>query len=228
MPWLGIERFRTLLKAFKRGVYTIGDAAFAVGQCAIVEDFFDYLDEIPPELLSEIRTNAEHVPGHPEDVLIVASYCGDATLEELAEQDRKERERRYWSRRLLQQHFYPDRRPEPFEPIRSIGLVEETIEYESEVVVLGDLSDYLVRSHPVQLHPPAMPMLVTRLEGGTRVLRDVERNSDDYVWKRNGRSELVFGPEVRSPDDVAPGTEVFVDRSGLPPLPDEPPAELLD
>ena len=172
-------------------------------------DFFQHLDCIPPEVLTELRRIAERAPAHPEDCLIIQGITEGPDFD-WESYDLGIREGHYWASRRLREHFFPELPMPQFEKMKFAGKVDEVRELDGSVVILGEFSSYLIRKHPIRLKAPNGQIMITSVTAERLI--GVDRSATP---KQYGELGLWLGHNVKSAEDVAIGTEVWVDRSNV-------------
>ena len=147
------------------------------------------------------------------------------TQEEFDALQRRGRQYAYWHARVLRLHFFPDLPHPTFEPIRHLGVVEESTVVDGSVVVLGITNHLIIRDHPIRCIPPSGSLIVTSVVESRYVRMPSDEAVELFFRTNHGRAGLFLGSNVRSPSEVPPGTEILVDRSAARAIP--PLAELL-
>lgn len=214
------KQIRRAIGLFERDVLTVREAADMIAGAALDPEFFDHLEIIPEQLVTELRRLAEHASGHPEDVFHIR--WGGARDAEVEARYREQRNCIYWSDRRLREYFFPGKPLPAFEPIKLVGVVDESIEVEGEIAVFGEIDTFIMRHNPVICVRPDGTKLVTSLSRCDRVRRDVDLESDDSFVRSYGQVGLFFDNNVQSVADVPPQTEVWVDRTAMSEIPDPP------
>ncbi len=109
-----------------------------------------------------------------------------------------------------------------FEPLKLAGVVEEAIERDGAVAIFGDIQSFLIRKNPIQLvFPNGMKIITSAIRTGFIKLDRVPETTDPII-ERFGRRAVYLDQNVKSPSDVPPKTEVWVDRSHVSVLPSPP------
>ena len=214
------KHIRRIVELFQRGTVTVREAAPEIAEAAVDPGFFDHLELIPEQLVTELREIAEHAPAHPEDVFHFR--WGLSRSDDVEARYRNARNHIYWSDRRLREHFFPDKPLPAFEPIKLVGAVEASIEVEGEVAVFGEIDTFIMRRNPVICVRPDGTTLVTSLSRCDRVRRNADLTSDNSLVRSYGQIGLFFDDNVRSVADVPPQTEVWVDRTAMSEIPDPP------
>lgn len=201
---------------YNRGVLCLGEVLNQVADQATRPGFAEglaRLDGLPAGALAELMERASNPPEHPEDVLGEFAIDPSLSAEDAEEADRRMRVRHYWTFRILFEHFAPGRTCPEFEPIRCIGSVTGSSFVDGLLAILGVEHPELIRRHPIRLVTPTGVTI-----GASLVRRDLVR---DGMSPRLQTRCLLLAPDVRSPSEVPPGTEVWIDRSAaaaIPPL----------
>lgn len=213
------NRLRRLVNLFNRGVITEHELTSQIADCATDPDFFRHIDLVPPNVIPRLREIAEHAPAHPEDCLRICSICVGPDFDYEAF-DRSQRNATYWSALRLREFFYPGQPRPEFQPLKFAGVVEEAIERDGSVVIFGDIQSFLIRKNPIQLILPNGSKITTSAtDMGFIKLEGVPETSDLMVT-RFGRCAVYLDQNVKSPTDIPPKTEVWVDRSHVSILPE--------
>ncbi|WP_435016330.1 hypothetical protein TA3x_003895 [Tundrisphaera sp. TA3] len=192
----------------KRGVFCRGELAYEIAALAPWPGFLECLAGLPADLVEEVREIASKPHAHPEDVINGTALYGPMTEEEFEEMQRRNQLHAYWLMRILHGLFYPERPMPVFEPITRVGIVSESAVVDGSVVLFGVLNSFIIRKHPVRCVPPSGEVIIT-----SALPRTYAKELDRYG--------VFLDATVRSPAEVPPGTEVWVDRtaaSDIPPL----------
>lgn len=223
------ERIDRWVRLYNRGGIAQSEFVARIELLAIHPGFFAHLSRLPSWARRSIEDHSLMTAGHPDDILIIRSYCGpNRSPEETAARQRAERTEVFWAARRIHEHFHPGVPVPVFERVRLIGEVEETIENEGRIVCIGDFEFYLACDHPLVLDTPRGVRTTLSSPRFCNIRRDSDAESDDFMVRDYGREGLMPGPPIESTTEVPPGTDVFVDRSALPELPDEPPGWLFE
>jgi hypothetical protein len=208
------------ISLYERGIIRREERAHRIAGLALEPGFFGCLAGLPAELIEEVRQIASKPYAHHEDVINGNALYLPMTEEEWSETRRMERVRAYWSARVLHEHFFPGQPLPRFEPLSLVGAVEDATVVDGSVVIFGVENHFYIRLHPVRCIQPTGGRIVTSVieERFVKCPGDEERDS---FRSRFGRYGLFLNANVRSPSEVPPGTEVWVDRSAasdIPPL----------
>lgn len=221
-----IERqIQRLLRGYTNGIYTWKEIVAQLGGLALSPSFFECVPSLSGEIVSELRRIALHAPSHPEDVLIIHSYCGPLQTEEYEKVLEQERIRCYWSARKLRDFFYPDLQFPPFEVIKLVGTVEECVRIDNSVVLFGEFQEWLIRNHSVHCVAPngqIVPVTVVNL-GKTKHNHE---NSPDSLVRKYGRPSISLDATDLRTEQVPAGSKVWVDRTEAMSMPDVDEGEL--
>jgi hypothetical protein len=206
---------------YERGIIRHEEHVGMIGGLATRPGFFECLEGLPPEVVEGLREMAFGAPAHPEDFFDGIGHVSPMTKEEFKTHQRQQRLHSYWARKRLRMHFFPDCPLPPFEPRKRVGVVCDLTVVDGSVALFGVEHSFLIRDHPVHCVPPSGGLIVTSVvrQGFVRGPGD---EADDAFRRHYGRHGVFLDAKVRSPSEVPPGTEVWVDRSAaseIPPLP---------
>ena len=215
------DRIRRLINLYSRGAITETELSAKIADCAIDSRFFQHLDIVPDAVMTRLRRIAERAPAHPEDCLIIGSYSATAGFD-YDSYDREQRETAYWAARRLREYFYPDSPMPKFEALKLVGAVDDAIESNGTIVISGDIQSHLIRRNPIHLITPDGRKIVTSSAGLGFIKRDEDQESSDPIIKRYGRHGIYLDQNVKSPLQIPPQSQVWVDRSEVAELPDSP------
>lgn len=221
MPRPVADQIRKFLHEYQRGAYTAFDVSTRLGLFAACPEFAELLSEFPENIVKEMREIGMHAPAHPEDSRVIR-WGSIAVKNGNDDHDFSSRLEDYWSARRLREYFYPELPLPEFEPLKFIGDVEETIEWDNHIVILGELSLRFVRNHPVLLDRPSKSRITTSGKYSGRIRMDSDQDSEDPYRRKHGQFGLRLGENVTSVDDVPPGTKVWVDRTAVAEIPPPP------
>jgi hypothetical protein len=211
------------------GVLSLIELVNRISALATEPGFFNHIERLPPDVVDGLRRHGANAEAHPEDYVDGFMGLVDSmpTREEFEEMTRRGRARGYWVGRLLREHFFPGLPMPAFETMKLDGTVSDASLVDGAVVILGP-PDHFIRSHPIHLVSPSGGSIVTSV-----IRRDLVPNPAvdvpdglsggrvGYFLAQLGRNGLFLDANVRSPAEVPPGTEVWVDRSDageVPPL----------
>ncbi len=206
------RQIQKLLRDYDRGFYTWHNLLSNISHFAMSDGFLDYMPSLSPEIVEGLRKIASNAASHPEDVQIIASYCGpwpNPAWEKALDDDRL---RCYWSAKKLREFFFPGLPIPPFEPIKPIGIVEESVALDESVVLIGEFKSWMIRKHPVCCTTPCgdkIRVTVTRV-GVTK--HDHEGSTAPFKRERERLALTLDGTDVR-PEQIPAGSEVWVDRT---------------
>ena len=213
------EQIARWIALYERGIYTHYEMINSISSLAILPGFFESLIWLPHEVVEALRERVSRgMAAHPEDLTNGNAYYKRMTEDEFRAAQLRERQIAYWNLRLLAFHFYPDRPIPPFEPLKRIGIVSDSIVVEGLVVLFGVDEWYLVREHPIHCVAPSGLRIVTSACQQSFV-RSAADEVGDYIQQKYGRMGVFLAANVKLPAEVPPGTEVWVDRSAAGPIP---------
>lgn len=118
---------------------------------AATDDPASWVDDLPERLSGAMRLACRLVPGHPEDLSGVSSFCGVGSVAAVHEKLRHEREVRWRGLVRCHRHYWPDQALEPFEPMRSIGVIDSVRGSGDPRIAVGRLDVTWIRDHPILL-----------------------------------------------------------------------------
>ena len=89
---------------------------------------------------------------------------------------------------------------------------------DGSVVLFGVEGSCLIRDHPIHCVLPRGERIVTSVIRRAYV-KSAGDESGDLMQRKYGRSGVFLAENVRTPAEVPPGTEVWVDRSAAAAIP---------
>ena len=206
------RQIQKLLRDYDRGLWTWHNLVSNISHFAMSEGFFDYMPSLSQEIVENLRKIALHAPNHPEDVEIIASYCGpwpNPAWEKALDDDRL---RCYWSAKKLREFFFPGVPTPSFEPIKLIGKVEESARVGESVVLFGEFEGWMIRKHPVFCVTPSADKIQVTVTSVGFVRNDLEHSTDPFK-REYGRLALTLDGTGLGPEQIPAGSEVWVDRT---------------
>lgn len=234
MPKSIKETVRKVLKNHIRGLITTKEIADFVYGFAIRPVFFELLNEMPAPAVESLRRYSTNSESHPEDidVITIHDYFGKFSEADPEVAQHNSRTFDYWSLLRLREHFQPGLPPPVFKPVRKIGTVDQSLDRNGSIILLGKIEWQFARQHPILLARPKDDTLAVTVEDWKTLIG----KSDDKLslWKHavydpeffrdymdteyytthyKRYHYPVFSKKLQSPADAPPGTEVYVDRT---------------
>lgn len=209
---------------YDRGQYTRWECIDSLTGLVFRPGFFDCLGSLPGWAVDEPSKIASGAPAHPEDVINGNVHYAPMAQEEFDAQRRREREASYWCAKLLRIHFFPNQPLPPFEPILRVGTASESTIIDDTVVLFDEGESFLkhsllIRNYPVRCIPPSGNLIITSIVRKDFVESPRDGLSGNPSAKRFDRLGLFLSANIRSPSEVPPGTEVWIDRSAAGEIP---------
>jgi hypothetical protein len=206
------RQIQKLLRDYDRGLWTWHNLVSNISDFALSDGFFDYMRSLSPEIVEGLTKIALQAPSHPEDVQIIASYCGpwpNPAWEKALDDDRL---RCYWSAKKLREFLFPGLPIPPFEPVKRIGKVEESVRDGESVVLFGKFEGWMIRKHPVFCVTPSADKIRVTVTSVGFVKRTHEDSTEPFK-RQHGRFALTLDGTRLRPEQIPAGSEVLVDRT---------------